>query len=93
VSEEKEGETVEKFTTSRLNTCMLPFGGGSHKCPGHHFAKSIGVAAMAVLLDKYEIELGNVEGAKKATPAVGDMAFGAIKPTGKIAARIRMRVT
>jgi cytochrome P450 len=93
VSEEKDGETVEKFTTSRLNTCMLPFGGGSHKCPGRHFAKSIGVAVMAVLLDEYEIVLGDMEGAKRATPAVGDMAFGAIKPKRKIAARIRMRVT
>ncbi|KAF2648309.1 cytochrome P450 [Lophiostoma macrostomum CBS 122681] len=93
VSENTGDKTKEKFTTSRLGACLLPFGGGSHKCPGRHFAKNIGIAAMAILLDEYEIELQNPESARGATPKVEDMAFGVVKPTRKVAARIRMRDT
>jgi hypothetical protein len=84
-------EKGERFSDVGLGANWLSFGGGAHKCPGRWLARDTGIATLAVLLGECEVEIGDVEAARKLEPAINEMAFGPMKPSGKIAARIRRR--
>ena len=42
-------------------------------------------------MGEFECEVLDLEGASKMDPPLKDFAFGTMKPTGKVAARIRRR--
>lgn len=79
------------FSIDGLSTSWIPFGGGSHLCPGRHFAKQEMIITTAVLLSAYDIEL--VEEKGKKPPQVDRRYFGhgTMPPDRKIPFRIRRR--
>jgi cytochrome P450 len=81
----------ERFTDAGLAGSWTSFGGGEHKCPGRHFARNIGIVALAVFLGECEVELLDAEGAKGKVPGVRNGAFGKMEPVGKVGARVRRR--
>ncbi|KAF2123049.1 cytochrome P450 [Lophiotrema nucula] len=81
----------DKFNVAGLTGYWTSFGGGKHMCPGRHFARNIAIVTMAVLLSDFECELVDVEAAKRTNPPQKETAFGTVKPTATIAARIRKR--
>jgi cytochrome P450 len=78
----------ERFSDAGLAGSWTSFGGGEHKCPGRHFARDIGIVALAVLLGEFETEL---VGEKVKGPSIRETAFGKMEPVGKVGARIRRR--
>jgi cytochrome P450 len=86
-----QGQARDEFSDAGLAGNWTSFGGGEHKCPGRHFARNIGIVAMAVLLGEFETELLDVEGAKGLLPEIREMAFGKMVPKGNVGARVRRR--
>mgnify|MGYP001940411620 CR=1 FL=1 len=84
-------EKRERFSDTGLAGNWTSFGGGEHKCPGRHFARNIGIVTLAVLMGEFDLEVVDVEQARKLDPDHTKRAFGTLKPTGKVAARIRRR--
>jgi cytochrome P450 len=81
----------DRFSDAGLTGNWTSFGGGEHKCPGRHFARNIGIVALAVLLGEFECELVDREGQKDIGPKIKETAFGKMEPTRKVAARLRRR--
>jgi cytochrome P450 len=81
----------DRFSDAGLAGNWTSFGGGEHKCPGRHFARNIGIVALAVLLGEFECELIDREGMKDIGPMIKETAFGKMEPTRKVAARLRRR--
>ncbi|KAF1828961.1 cytochrome P450 [Decorospora gaudefroyi] len=81
----------ERFSDAGLAGNWTSFGGGEHKCPGRHFARNIGIVTLGVLMGVFECEVCDVEGARELDPKLKERAFGTMKPSGKLAARIRRR--
>ncbi|KAI4950286.1 hypothetical protein J4E91_004943 [Alternaria rosae] len=90
-SDDKTGKR-EKFSDAGLSGSWTSLGGGEHKCPGRHFARNIGIVTLAVLMGVFEIEVADLEGARRLDPENKKKAFGTMRPKRKIAARIRRRV-
>jgi hypothetical protein len=93
---EKKARTVEddrraKVVTTGTAGYFFPYGGGTKICPGRHFAKQEMMAAVAVFLREFEVEIADAKAAAK----VGlDMAYfpaGSLPPDGKTPIRIRRR--
>lgn len=82
----------ERYSDAGLSGKWTTFGGGEHKCPGRFFARDIALVSLAVFLQDYELELVDAEGSRRFDPVWNEVAFGTMKPTGKIAARLRKRV-
>lgn len=68
-----------------------PYGGGTRMCPGRFFAKQELIAAAAVALRAFDIELVDPEAASKVRPNMDYFPFGTIPPKGKVAVRMRRR--
>jgi cytochrome P450 len=81
----------ERYSHAGLSGCWTSFGGGEHKCPGRHFARNVGIGALAVLLGHYECELVDNEGKINVRPNIRETAFGKMQPTKKVEARLRRR--
>lgn len=81
-----------RYSDAGLSGVYTSFGAGQHYCPGRFFARDIGLVMLVVFLEKYEVEVVDPEGARKYDPVWNEVAFGTMKPTGKVAARIRRRV-
>ena len=81
----------ERFSDAGLAGNWTSFGGGEHKCPGRHFARNIGIVALAVLLGEFECELLDREVVKKVVPSIRATAFGKMEPRSKVVARLRRR--
>jgi cytochrome P450 len=73
-----------------LSGTWTSYGGGEYKCLGRHFAKTVGIIALAILLGDFECELLDVEG-KSVGPRVRDTAFGKMQPVKKVGAKFRWR--
>lgn len=80
---------TEKFSDAKLEGNWTAFGGGEHKCPGRHFARNIGIVALAVLMGEYECELSD---ARDVRPNMTETGFGKMEPLSKVRARMRRRV-
>jgi len=54
-----KGAKEEKpfYTTEGVNGSFIPFGGGSHICSGRFYAKAEAFGAIAMLLNKFDVEL------------------------------------
>ena len=81
----------ERFSDAGLAGNWTSFGGGEHKCPGRFFARDIGIVTLSVLLGEFEVEVMDPEGARKLDPVHWAEAFGTMRPSGKVGARIRRR--
>ncbi|KAI4639562.1 uncharacterized protein J4E78_010889 [Alternaria triticimaculans] len=81
-----------KFSDAGLSGSWTSFGGGEHKCPGRHFARNIGIVTLAVLMGVFEIEVNDLEGARRLDPGNKRKAFGTMRPRERIAGRVRRRV-
>lgn len=68
----------------------MPYGMGEHMCPGRHFAKYEMLLTVAVLMERFEIELLGPDGWKP-DDDLGRYGFGSVHPKQKVEARIRMR--
>ncbi|KAI1046556.1 hypothetical protein LB505_013353 [Fusarium chuoi] len=68
-----------------------PYGGGTKMCPGRFFAKQELIAAAAVALRAFDIELVDPEAASRVRPNMDYFPFGTIPPKGKVAVRMRRR--
>ncbi|GAB1317368.1 hypothetical protein MFIFM68171_07578 [Madurella fahalii] len=77
--------------TSALQGYFFPYGGGVRICPGRHFAKQEMMAAVAVMLQEFELELIDPASAKKARPDLSVFPTGAMAPDRKIPVRVRRR--
>lgn len=86
----KAGEK-ERFSDAGLVGNWTAFGGGAHHCPGRFWARNIGMVMLAVFVEEFEVEIGDVAGARAFDPVWCESAFGTARPRGKIAARIRKR--
>ena len=67
---------------------LIPFGGGVSACPGRHLAVRELKLFMALLLSRYEIELGSRE-----LPALDQrrVGLGVLPPRGDVPFRMRER--
>ncbi|KAI4911326.1 hypothetical protein J4E85_011235 [Alternaria conjuncta] len=81
-----------KFSDAGLSGSWTSFGGGEHKCPGRHFARNIGIVTLAVLMGVFEIEVSDLERARRLDPGNKRKAFGTMRPRDRIAGRVRRRV-
>ncbi|KAF4442461.1 7-alpha-hydroxycholest-4-en-3-one 12-alpha-hydroxylase [Fusarium austroafricanum] len=66
-----------------------PYGGGKKMCPGRFFAKHELMDAVLIALRAYEIELVNIEAAKKIGPNMDYFPFGTIPPKGKVLVKVK----
>ena len=79
------------FTTVGTNGSWIPYGGGPRTCPGRYFAKRVMLAACAMMVTLYDIELqiADDDPALKLNPKF--YGWGGQRPSGKIPFRIRKR--
>ncbi|KAL2255259.1 hypothetical protein VTK26DRAFT_3735 [Humicola hyalothermophila] len=77
--------------TSALHGYFYPFGGGSRICPGRHFAKQEMMAAVAIMLHEFEIELRDPALAQLVRPDMKVFPTGALGPDREVPVRIRRR--
>jgi cytochrome P450 len=78
-----------EFSTETAKGSWMPYGGGSHACPGRHFAKLEIILTMALLVTLYDCE---VLGQKKSIAmSTRNFGFGALSPVDKVPVRIRRR--
>ena len=70
-----------------------PFGGGQTYCPGRHLAKQEVFGMVALVLDRFEMEVLDEEGGKGRMPGVDvkEPSLGAMRPVGDLRVRIRER--
>ncbi|KAF2746815.1 cytochrome P450 [Sporormia fimetaria CBS 119925] len=84
----KEGDL--EFSLKGTEGSWMPFGGGTHICPGKTFAKQVIFLTAALLVTQYDIEfVGDKEDMKMGTRNFG---FGTLGPRGKVPVMIRRRV-
>ncbi|KAM0081036.1 hypothetical protein ACKRZS_006802 [Fusarium odoratissimum] len=86
-----EDDRKARSTIDGTQGYWYPYGGGTKMCPGRFFAKQELIAAVAVALHAFDIELVDPEAASKVRPNMDYFPFGTIPPKGKVAARIRRR--
>ena len=78
------------FSTEGLSGCFMPYGGGQGLCPGRHFAKQEIIFTLATMVTLFDIEILE-RGTRRVEPDLASFGFGALKPKGKVSARIRWR--
>ncbi|KAH8767429.1 cytochrome P450 [Diaporthe sp. PMI_573] len=80
-----------KFSMDGLAGVWLPFGGGDRMCPGRHYAKTEMMGTLAVLFNKFDVEL-LMEDTSKVQPNLGFAPFGSLPPTCELPFRMRRKV-
>ncbi|KAK0727675.1 cytochrome P450, partial [Lasiosphaeria miniovina] len=86
-----EDDRAATVVTAGTQGHWYPYGGGSTHCPGRFFAKQELIAALAVLLMNFDVEITDVGAAMAARCDRRYFPLGAMPPDGKIPARIRRR--
>jgi cytochrome P450 len=89
-SRDNQEQQQPQFSLEGLAASWIPYGGGVRLCPGRHFAKQEMLVSAAVWLAAYEVELRPGEKYEADKDYYG---FGTMPPKGKIAARIRRRMS
>ena len=84
----EDGKSM-KFSTETAQGAWMPFGGGSHMCPGRRFAKFEIILTMSLLVTLYDCEvLADKKNIEMSTRKFG---FGSLSAAGKVPVRIRRR--
>lgn len=68
---------------TKLTTC--------DQYPGPHFMTALKLATVSVMLAEFEIQVCDSEHVDAALPSLDILAYGTVKPTDKVAVRIRKR--
>ncbi|PQE15500.1 hypothetical protein CJF32_00006861 [Rutstroemia sp. NJR-2017a WRK4] len=76
------------FTVDSVNGAFIPYGGGQKMCPGRFYAKQEALGALAMFLNKFDIELMEE---KQIVPDLSYFPMGILPPKGKYPARLRRR--
>lgn len=84
-----EDQRSMEFSTEAVKGSWMPYGGGSHACPGRHFAKLEIILTMALLVTLYDCEILTAK--KSIAMSTRNFGFGALSPAGKVPVRIRRR--
>lgn len=89
-------KTVEDDRTAKVVTAgtaghFFPYGGGSKICPGRFFAKQEMMAAIAVLMREFDVELVDVEASRKTKPDMKYFPAGSLPPDRAVPVRMRRR--
>lgn len=84
-----EDRKLVEFSTETAKGAWMPFGGGSHMCPGRHFAKLEIILIMALLVTMYDCEV--LADKKNMEMSTRNFGFGSLSPAGKVPVRIRRR--
>ena len=82
-------ETTPKFSLSGTNGIWLPYGGGPRMCVGRSFSKRAMIAASAILISLFDVEILADEKALEMDPKY--YGLGGQHPMGKVPFRIRKR--
>ncbi|TGO52383.1 hypothetical protein BCON_0142g00090 [Botryotinia convoluta] len=78
-----------KFSLSGTNGSWLPYGGGARACIGQTFSKRVMLAACAIMVTKFDVEILADEEALVMDPKF--YGLGGQRPLGKIPFKIRRR--
>lgn len=81
--------TPGKFTLAGSEGSWMPFGGGTHACPGRKFAKLEIILVMALMVTLYDIKVLAKE--RDMEMSSRNFGFGTLSPKGKIPVQIRRR--
>lgn len=87
-----EDDKVAKVITNGIQGHWYPYGGGTKICPGRFFAKQEMMAALAVMVQAFEIELVDPKEASKTRTNMKMFPTGALPPDRKVPVRIRRRI-
>ncbi|KAF2013366.1 cytochrome P450 [Aaosphaeria arxii CBS 175.79] len=80
-----------RFSVEGISGCWVPFGGGTHICPGRHFAKNVALSTLALLLGENEVELVDWSVLDEVLPEEEGLAMGFIRPKVDVPVRLRKR--
>lgn len=80
-----------EFSLTGYNGAWIPFGGGTHQCPGRHWVKVRMLLAFAVVSSAFDIELLNEEQTLKVDTS--KYGLGALPPAEQAKIRIRRKST
>ncbi|KAK8053075.1 hypothetical protein PG996_012376 [Apiospora saccharicola] len=83
---------TNKLTFSLAGTegSWVPFGGGSHVCPGRFFAKRQNILTLALMVTLYDCELLADQESLDVPP--GTYPLGSVSPRGKVPVKMRRRI-
>ncbi|KAI0117412.1 cytochrome P450 [Daldinia grandis] len=81
-----------QFSMAGLAGIWLPFGGGDRMCPGRHYAKAEMTITLALLFNKFDVEL-MVADTSNVQPNMGFAPFGSLPPTCALPFRIRRKAS
>lgn len=79
------------FSLDGLDGAWIPYGGGQHACPGRLLAKRIMLMSVALLIDKFQIELEQTKSQRSIEYGSDRFGFGVRSPKGPVQFRIRRR--
>jgi len=88
---ENENIGQRQFSMAGLAGIWLPFGGGDRMCPGRHYAKTEMIITLALLFNKFDVELQMAD-TSKVQPNMGFAPFGSLPPTCALPFRIRRKI-
>ncbi|KAF2971352.1 hypothetical protein GQX73_g2174 [Xylaria multiplex] len=96
VEEKRPGEDAtgscgdRQFSMEGLTGVWVPFGGGDRMCPGRHYAKTEMTVTLALLFNKFDLELTTMD-TSAVQPNLKFAPFGALPPTCALPFRIRRK--
>ncbi|KAL9069710.1 MAG: hypothetical protein Q9157_006060 [Trypethelium eluteriae] len=77
------------FSMTGTAGSWMPFGGGTHMCPGRFFAKREVILSMAQMVTLYDCDILSDKGAQKMDGRT--FGLGTLGPAGKVPVRLRRR--
>ena len=82
-------EEAPQYSTAGTEGMWIPYGGGTRACPGRFYSKHVMIAACAMMVTMFDMEILAGEDALKMNPMF--YGFGGQHPIGKVAFRIRKK--
>ncbi|KAI0010843.1 cytochrome P450 [Xylariaceae sp. FL0662B] len=79
-----------QFSMNGLAGIWLPFGGGDRMCPGRHYAKTEMIITLALLFNKFDVELLMAD-TSPVQPNMRFAPFGSLPPICALPFRIRRK--
>ena len=85
------GSESAQFSLAGTEGSWLPFGSGANLCPGRHFAKIHCIVTLAMMVESFDCDI--LARPKNLKVDLSKFGMGILGPSGKVAARLRRRVT
>lgn len=82
-------DEAPKFSIEGTEGMWIPYGGGTRSCPGRFYSKHVMIAACAMMVTMFDMEILAKDDALKMNPLF--YGFGGQHPIGKVPFRIRRR--